>query len=53
MKDNRRGLVKLLMRYLCTSEEEDDKLTAFLQIHTHLTLGNDDDEDDAKEQLRL
>ena len=46
VKDNRRGLVKLLMRYLCTSEAEDDKLTAFLQIHTHLGLEKGDDEDD-------
>ena len=46
MKGNRRVLLKTLMRYLCTSEAEDDKLTAFLQIHTHLNRRKEDEDEE-------
>ena len=50
---NRGAVLKLLMRHLCTPSEEDDKLTAFLQIHTHLTLGKDDEEGDSGDDVAV
>ena len=46
---NRGAVLTLLMRHLCTPSDEDDKLTAFLQIHTHLTLGKNDDGEDMRQ----
>ena len=50
---SRGAVLKLLMRHLCTPSDEDDKLTAFLQIHTHLTLGKDDEEGDSGDDVAV
>ena len=51
VKGKKREMKKLLMAHLCTSSDDDDKLADFLAIHTHLKIGEEeeeasDDEDD-------
>ena len=52
LKGKRRELKKLLMKYLCTSDdaEDDDKLADFLAIHEHLEIGEEEEEEDETEQ---
>ena len=52
MKGKKREMKKLLMKHLCTSDEDDDKLADFLAIHTHLKLGEqnvDEKEEESSE----
>ena len=43
LKGKKRDLLRLLMKHLCTGDEEDDKMTQFLQIHEHLKLPDEED----------
>ena len=45
IKDNRREVLKLVMRTLCGATTEDDKMTEFLAIHDFLWPDASDDED--------
>ena len=47
-KDSRRILVRLLMKFLCTDEDEDDRMTEFLQISDHLQLNKVKEEEEDK-----
>ena len=50
LRGKKRGLLKMLMRFLCTGEDqEDDKMTQFLQIHEHLLSGKEEAEAVKKE----
>ena len=45
-KGNKRVLLKLVMKSLCTTTDDNDKLTEFLQIHKHLKLDEEDSDVD-------
>ncbi len=52
VKGKRRDLLKQLMKFLCTEGEDgDDKMTQFLQIHSHLNPQKEDDDDEVKEEV--
>jgi hypothetical protein len=38
VKGNKKTLRKILLKHLCTEDEDDNKMEAFLQIHSHMTL---------------
>ena len=44
VKGKKREMKKLLMKTLCTADEDDDKLADFLAIHSHLKLGKKEEE---------
>ena len=51
-KGNKRVLLKLVMKSLCTTTDDNDKLTEFLQIHKYLKLDEEDsDADDDKAKV--
>ena len=47
VRGTRKSILKLLMVHLCTPTADDDKLTAFLQIHKHLGLEKDGGEEES------